>query len=445
MVAKISIVDQSIRDAQQSLWGLRMPTDMILPIAPVMDKVGYKAIGVGGGRGMVVAARYLKENMWERYRALSSVMKTPLRTSFDHWGPFNFDVEPLAASELWIKRCIANGVRSFWVCDYQLAMDRTTYLVNVARAEGAEVVGGIMYGSSPVHTDELFAQKTAKIVGMGGVSYIQVEDASGTLAPERVRTLIPAMQEAAKGIPIELHCHCNTSLAAQCYVEGLKTGITTLHTAVSPLANDTSMPSTENTLKNAEILGFSEELDMEALKAESDHFRKMAQEKGMRIGVPLEYDLFQFEHQLPGGMMGTLRNQLAELKQSHRLNDVLKEISKIREEFGYPIMATPYSQLVVVQALFNVTSGERYKVSSPEIVKYIKGDFGIPDGPIDQNVKDKIMNTTAGKKFANWKQPEITIDDLRKLEPGLSDDDLLLKIGNPTGEFLLKLNALYGI
>jgi len=279
---------------------------------------------------------------------------------------------------------------------------------------------------------------------MGGIDVIQLEGASGVLTPERTRTLIPAVQQESKGIPVEFHAHCNIGLAAQCYVEAAKLGIKTLHTAVSPLANETSLPSIENTMSNARCLGYSPTLNEEALKTVSEHFRKIAQEKGLRIGVPLEYDIHAFNHQLPGGMMGTLRNQLADLKQEDRLEELLREISRVRQEFGHPVMATPYSQIVGAQALFNVTSGGRYKVVPDEAIMYMLGIYGEPDGPVDENVKDKILGSPKAKKWVNWKPAEITVQDLRKLEPQLSDDDLLLRIANPEREFKDKLDRLYG-
>jgi oxaloacetate decarboxylase alpha subunit len=442
---EVEFVDQTIRDAQQSLWGFRMTTDMILPVAPVMDQVGYKAIGVPGGRGGVVARRYLRESILERYQLLYQIItKTPLRSAFTTWSAFGFDVEPLAPIELWIRRAVANGIKSFWVCDYQLVMDKLSYLVRVAKEEGAEVVVSLMYALSPVHTDELYAKKTSLLAGMGGIDAIQVEDTGGVLKPERTKTLLPAIQRESRGIPIEFHVHCNTGLAAVCYVEAAKLGIRILHTAASPLANDTSLPSAENTISNARHLDYSVNINEEALKVVSDHFRKSAEEHGLRIGVPLEYDVFHYKHQVPGGMMGTLRNQLTELGIVYKLCEVLEEIVRIREEFGYPVMATPYSQIVGAQAVFNITSGQRYKIVPDEVIKYALEAYGKPDGTMDQNIKDKILSSPKAKNLVNWKPAEITVDDLRKLEPGLSDDELLLRIANPEGEFKEKLKALYG-
>jgi oxaloacetate decarboxylase alpha subunit len=423
-----------------------MTSDMIFPIAPVIDEIGYKAVGVTGGRGMVVALRYLKENLLERFSRLSRAMpRTPLRTSFAPWDAFGFEVEPVASIELWIRRTVANGIRSFWVCDYQQKgmIDRTAHLVKVAKEVGAEVVVGIQYALSPVHTDDLFAKKTRMVAEMGNVDAIQVEDASGVLTPERARSLLPAIAKESKGIPVEFHAHCNLGLAPMAYVEAIKLGIKTLHTAVSPLANGSSLPSAENTLKNLRRLGYSSKINEEALRRVSDHFRNESEKRGMDVGRPVEYDIFHYDHQVPGGMMGSLKNQLTELGMIERLEEVLEEVARIREEFGYPVMATPFSQIVGAQAVFNITSPERYKMIPDTVIKYALGYYGEPDGPMDQNVKDKILSSPKAKRYMNWRPPEITVDDLRNLAPGLSDDELLLRIANPEGEFKKKLDALY--
>jgi oxaloacetate decarboxylase alpha subunit len=322
-------------------------------------------------------------------------------------------------------------------------IDRTTYLVKMAKDLGAEIIMAILYSASPVHTDELFAKKTAIIANMG-VDAIHIEDASGVLTPERAKTLLPVIMKEAKGIRVELHGHCYVGLAPQYYVEGMQAGIRTFHTAVSPLANDSSLPSTEGTIRNARALGLEVDIDEDALKAESEHFRKEATARGMRIGVPVEFNLENFQHQLPGGMLGTMRNQLTDIKQEHRFPEILEEIKLIRKEFGYPVMATPYSQIVGAQALFNVTSGGRYKIVSDETIMYLAGIIGTIDGPVDQNVKDKILSMPKAKKFLNWKPADITIDDLRKLAPGLTDDQLLTRISDPDKEFKDKLRTLYG-
>jgi oxaloacetate decarboxylase alpha subunit len=443
---QLSFVDQTLRDAQQSLWGFRMSTDMLAPILPVMDQVGYKAMATVGARGIIVTMRAFNEDPFQRIRLLANELrKTPLRGSFWVFNVQGWDIEPTAATELWIKQQIASGIMSFWMCDYQNMMDRFSYLAGIAKAEGAEIVPGLLYTLTPVHTDELFARKVRILAETGLADIIHVEDPGGVLTPERCRTLLPAIQRESKGIPIEFHAHCNLGLAPMSYLEAIKLGVDTLHTAVPPLANDTSLPSVENVLRNARRLGYSSNLDQEALKAVTDHFRKIAQEHGLRTGAPVEYDIFHFEHQLPGGMMGTLRNQLAEVGMEDRLEQVLEEIARIRQEFGYPAMATPYSQIVGGQAVFNITSGERYRICPAETIKYMLGFYGEPDGPVDQNVKDKILGSPRAKKFLHWKLPEITVADLRReIGQGLSDEELLLRLLNPEGEVKDKLDTLYG-
>jgi len=442
---KVNFIDQTIGDGQRSLWGLTMTTEMMLPIAPVMDQVGFRTVGLIGGRGTVVARRQLKENVFDRFRQLAQAMpNTMLRSTFTPWSAFNFDVEPLAATELWVRRSAASGIRSFWLCNYQNQMERVNHIVKIAKEEGMEVAPSIMFTVSPVHTDELYAKKAHILAQTPGIDRIHFEDTGGVLTPERVRTLLPAVQREVGNLPIEFHAHCNTGVAPISYLEAVKLGVRTLATCVRPLANDVSLPSTENTADNLKRMGYQPNLDEEALKKMSDYFRDLAVKHGLRMGQPVEYNLFQFEHQLPGGMAGTMRNQLAEIRQEHRFDEVLAEMARIRKEFGYPVVATPYSQIMGAQALFNVTAGERYKVVTDETIKLMLGFYGAMDGPIDQDVKDKILGSPKAKRWASYKEPEITVDDLRKLEPGVSDDELLNLLANPQGEFKERLDKLYG-
>ena len=431
---KIEFIDQTIRDAQQSLWGNLMRTDHITPIAEVMDRVGYKAIATVGSQAFTVQVRTLQEDPWERIRLLSRLItKTPIRGSYVIFALSSFDLStPRDIIALWIKRSVATGIKSFWVCDYQTDMEKFIYFARIAKAEGAEVVPSLMYTSSPVHTNELWASKTRMIASARDcVDRIMIEDASGVITPEATRKLVATVLANCEGLPVEFHSHCNPGLAPLCYLEAIKAGITTLHTAVAPLANGTSLPAIETILHNAKKLGFTSDIDEDALAQVSAHFRKVAEEEGLPIGVPTEYDVFHYEHQVPGGMMTNLTRQLREVGMLNRLDEILDEVVLVRKDFGYPVMATPYSQIVGAQAVENVISGERYKQFTDEAIKYLLGYYGEPVGPVDQNVKDKVMSLSRTKEFINW-QPENylkSVDELRReIGPDLSDDDLLLKI-----------------
>jgi pyruvate/oxaloacetate carboxyltransferase len=406
-----------------------------------MDKVGYRAITTVGSQAFTVQVRNLNEDPWERIRVLSKLItRTPIRGSYQIGSLSSFDLStPRDIITLWIKRSVANGIKSFWICDYQYDMEKFVYFARIAKAEGAEVVPALMYTSSPAHTKEHWARKTRLLAeAKDCVDRIMIEDASGVITLEGTRELVSTIQKNCEGLPLEFHSHCNSGLAPLCYLEAIQSGVKTLHTAVSPLANGTSLPAIETIIKNARRLGYSSDLNEDALAAVSTHFRKIAEKEGLPIGVPLEYNLFHFEHQVPGGMMTNLTRQLREVGIEHRLNEILEEVVLVRKELGYPVMATPYSQLVGAQAVENIVSGERYKQIPDEVIKYVLGYYGEPVVPIDPNVMDKVMNSPRAKQFVNWRPEgyDKPVEEFRReIGPELSDDELLLKIlipGKPT-------------
>ncbi len=434
---KLTFVDQTLRDAQQSLWGFTMRTDHIAPIAEVIDQVGFEAVGTVGGNGFTVQARVLNEDPWERIRLLSKFMpRTPLETSYMTRTLGSFDIDtPRDVIALWIKRCVANGIKRFWCCDDLADLDATRYFGEIVKNEGAENVTTLGYNFSPFHDSEHWARETKMIAEVKEViDAIRIEDPFGTITPEQTRELLSTVFQNCDGIPIEFHSHCTTGLAPLSYLEAIKAGVTILHTAVAPLANGTSLPALESILRNAKRMGFTSDIDEHALTKMSDHFRQIAEKEGLPVGVPMEYDLFSVEHQVPGGMMTNLQRQLKEAGMEELLPQVMEEIIQVRKDLGYPIMGTPYSQVVGAQALQNVISGERYKRVTDEVIKYVLGFYREPPGPIDQNVKDKIMSEPRAKELANW-QPKGRFKPLEEIRnevgPDLSDDELLLKIMVP--------------
>ena len=258
-----------------------------------------------------------------------------------------------------------------------------------------------------------------------------ISDESGIITPERTRELVSLVQRNCEGIPLEFHGHCNSGLAPLCYLAAIQAGVTTVHTAVAPLANGTSLPATETVLRNMRRLGYESDLDEDALAKVSAHFRQITEREGLPTGRPMEYDLFHFEHQVPGGMVTNFTRQLREIKMEHRLDEILEEAMRVRREYGYPVMATPYSQIVGVQAFENVVSGERYKHVTDESIKYLLGYYGEPAYPLDADLMDRVMSLPRTKELLDWK-PEgylKSVEELRQeLGPDLFDDDLLLKV-----------------
>jgi oxaloacetate decarboxylase (Na+ extruding) subunit alpha len=429
IIREVKFVDQTIRDGQQSLWGMRMRGGMILPIAPTIARAGYDVVDYVGSSMFECLVRYCQEDPWEGLRRVVKQMPdTIIRGGTRSNGMVSFKPAPDSVMDLWVKTLCVNGIRSFWIYDNLYNWDKISRLTKVAKEHDAEVVVAIMYSLSPIYTDEYFAEKAREIAQIPGVDGIYLEDADGILTPERVRTLIPAIRKNASELKLEFHMHNTTGIAPLCYLEAVKLGVDRVHTASRPLANGPSLPSTEIISKNLRYLGYQDSLDNEALADISSHFTHIANSAGLPTGVPQEYDLAHYDHQLPGGMTGTLLNQLRAQNMEHRFSDILDEIALVRKELGYPVMATPFSQIIGAQAVINIIQGERYQLISDELIQYVLGHYGPIQGTINQNILDKILSSPRARDFKNWELEQPSIEQLRrKLGIHLTDEELLLR------------------
>jgi oxaloacetate decarboxylase alpha subunit len=430
-MSEITFVDNTLRDGHQSLWATRMSTAHMLPIASLLDEAGFLAVDLMGTVQFDACVRYLHENPWERIRLLAKAMpKTPLSGLIRSKSLTSFGLVPDSVIALWIKRCAANGLRRLMIFDALHDWTNIKESVKIAKAQGIEVVVPLVYSLSPVHTDEFYVQKAKEMIEILKPDRVLIKDSIGLLTVDRVRTLVPEIKKVIGNLPFEIHSHCTTGLAPLCCLESVKFGVNTIHTCFSPLANGPSHPSIESMTRNLRRLGYTPQINEKVFEPISNHFYYIAKREGKPLGSPVEYDVFQYFHQVPGGMITNLQFMLAQRKMEHRLEEVLEEISTIRQEWGYPVMITPFSQIVGTQAVLNVLMGERYKSTTDEAVLYVLGHYGKPPAPIDQNVLDKMLKLPEAKKFLNWQQPQPTIEELRKEigRPHISDDELLLRI-----------------
>jgi oxaloacetate decarboxylase alpha subunit len=286
----------------------------------------------------------------------------------------------------------------------------------------------LIYSVSPRHTDEYYARKAWEAAATKPWR-ICFKDVGGLLTPERARTLIPVVLQSAGDIPVEFHAHCNSGQAPLCYLEGVKLGMRILHTAVPPLANGSGQPSIFNIASNLQALGYTPAVDLRPLASVEKHFTYVAKKDGLPIGKPVEYDEFQYQHQVPGGMISNMRHQLKLVGMEHKMQEALEEAGHVRKDFGYPIMVTPLSQYVGTQAAFNVMLGERYKEVPDQVIQYALGIWGKEGAELmDPQVKDKILSRPRAKEWTHWEQPEPSLHEVRqKYGANISDEELILR------------------
>jgi len=433
MSRRVDIVDTTIRDGNQSLWSATgLTTQDVVSVAPIIERVGFHAVDFNSSTHIAVAVRFHREDPWERLRLMRAAMPdTPLSfitpgMRFITWVPTAEDVRRLAL------RCVVrNGIRRIQVADPSNDPVRLKRVAAIARQEGVEeIVIALTYSLSPVHTHAYYAERAAALADCAEMDRLYLKDPGGLLTPAAVAELAPHFLRAAGERTVELHSHCTIGLAPFVYMEGLKAGFQVLHTAVEPLARGTSNPAAETTLRDLEAEGYSHGLDLEALARVSEHFRKLAREKGLPVGQPQEFDATYYHHQLAGGMVSTTRRMLEELRRPELFDAALEEVGRVRAEMGYPIIVTPVSQQVATQAVRNVIDEERWSNVSDETIRYFLGHFGEPPAPVDADVAERVLSRPRAR-------------ELRVLEPlqlegararfgrRISDEELLLRLTMP--------------
>ncbi|MEA2381982.1 MAG: oxaloacetate decarboxylase (Na+ extruding) subunit alpha [Solirubrobacteraceae bacterium] len=429
----IEIVDTTMRDGNQSLWGATgLTTPDILAIAPTVDRVGFRACDFTSSTAMAVSVRYHREDPWERIRMGAAAMpNTPLSIittgkRFISWRPAGEEV--LRA----VFRCVVrNGLRRVQIADPMNDPGDLRQMAAIAKQEGVEeVVIGLTYSVSPVHTDAFYAERAKAIGDCADVDRLYLKDPGGLVSVERLRELAPLFLEGFPRGPVELHSHGTIGLSQPMYMEGAKLGFSALHTAVAPVANGTSNPSCETTLHNLRATGFDHGLDLDALHAMSEHFRALALDKRLPLGAPAEYDAAYYRHQMPGGMVTTMRRQLEEMRRPELFEAALEESGRVRAEFGWPIMVTPFSQFVGTQAVMNVMGGERYATIPDDVIVYFLGHFGSPPAPPDPDVADRVLSLPQAAKLRAVEP--LSMEGARaRFGAGKSEEELLLRLTMP--------------
>ena len=402
MTKTIEFVDTTTRDGNQSLWSATgLTTPDVLAIAPVLDRVGYHALDFTSSTHMAVSVRFHQEDPWERIRLVSAAMpRTPLGMittgmRFISWVPADEEVMRLS-----YRLAVRNGLRRVQIADPSNHPERVQRIAAMAKAEGVEeVVIGLTYSISEVHTHQYYADIAAALADCPDMDR-PLPQGSRRPAHRRRRARAGGARcaRAAGERPLELHSHCTIGLAPQVYVEGVRAGFDTVHTAAGPLGRGTSQPEALSTVRNLEAAGYAHPLDLEPGSGWPSTSRQIAAAKGLPAGAPREFDAAYYRHQLPGGMVTTTRRMLAELRRPELFDQVLEEVTRVRAEMGYPIIVTPVSQFIASQAARNVIDGERWANVSDETVRFFLGHYGEPPAPVDPAIADKVLAAPAGEQ-----------------------------------------------
>lgn len=433
-MAKISLVDVSMRDGNQSTWGATgLNTPQCLQIAPVLNRVGFRAVDFAASTHMGVAVKYYREDPWERLRLMRRLMPdTPLQFigvgfRFISWETLDMEVMRL------VYRCLVrNGVSRFIVLEPMHDLDAMLTTARIIREEGGtDIVAALTYTLSDAHDDAFYANLAAALSKSPNIDRAYIKDPSGLLAADRARTLVPAIQAAAKNLPLELHSHCTIGMAPYTYTVVADLGIDVMHVGTGPLGSGTSLPLSLQTVANLRELGHTVDIDDDALGKYDDYLRRLARAEGLPFGQSRDFDARFFHHQVAGGVMTTTKRQLEEVKLGHLLPDVMLEVDRVRAELGYPIMVTPFPQIVCTQAMFNVIGKERYATVPDQVIRYVLGRFGRPARPVDPNVMDRILSRPRATELRDEPPPPSLADLRRRFSPSLSDEEFLLRATMP--------------
>ena len=388
----IRITDTTLRDAHQSLWATRMRTDDILKIAETMDNAGFYSLECWGGATFDVCMRFLRENPWQRLREIKKVCKkTPLQMLFRGQNILGYKHYPDDIVERFTALACENGMDIFRVFDALNDPRNLETAIRCVKKYGGHAQGTICYTTSPVHTVANYV-KLAKRQEAMGIDSLAIKDMAGILTPGAARELVAALKKAMPKMPIQVHSHMTSGMAAAMYMAAAEAGAGCFDCAISTLSSFSSQPPTESVVSILESEGFDCGLDRAALTKINAYFKELKKRRQPMSSSKVEpVDAGVLVHAIPGGMISNLRSQLAQQDALDRLDEVLEELPKTRADLGYPPLVTPTSQIVGVQSVLNVLSGKRYSMVTDETKRYAAGYYGETPAPIDPKLRKKLI------------------------------------------------------
>lgn len=394
MVKKpLYITDTILRDAHQSQAATRMTTEDMLPALEKLDKIGYWSLECWGGATFDACMRFLGEDPWERLRTIKAHVKnTRLQMLFRGQNILGYKHYADDVVDAFVAKSIENGIDVIRIFDALNDVRNLEQSVKSCKKYGGICEAAMSYTSSPVHNEEYFVNLAKTLENMGA-DVICVKDMANLLLPYDAYSLIKKLKENVS-VPIHLHTHNTTGTGDMTYLMAAQAGVDIVDTALSPLANGTSQPSTEALVATLKGTERDTGLDLTALSDVAAHFRGVADRlKAAGILDPkvLSVDTKTLIFQVPGGMLSNMINQLKQAGKEDKYYEVLDEVPRVRKDFGYPPLVTPTSQIVGTQAVMNVISGERYKMVPKESKGLLRGEYGKLPGEVNEEVRKKAI------------------------------------------------------
>ena len=389
----VKITEVVLRDAHQSLLATRMTMDEMRPILPEMDKIPYFSVECWGGATFDSCIRFLDEDPWERLRILRKELPhQKLQMLFRGQNMLGYRPYADDAVQYFVQKSVANGIDVIRIFDALNDPRNLKTAIEAANKEKAHVQACISYTLSPVHNNEYFA-KYAKTLEEMGADSICIKDMAGLLKPYTCAELVSELKKTVS-IPVDIHSHYTAGLASMSILKGIEAGADIVDTAMSPLALGTSHMPTESLVAALQGTDYDTGLDLNQLNVVRAYFAKLREKyiaNGQINPKSLGVDANTLLYQVPGGMFSNMLKQLKDAGKEDKLDEVLAEIPRVREDAGYPPLVTPTSQICGVQAVMNVLTGERYKMVSNEVRGYLRGEYGRAPGEVNPEVIKKVL------------------------------------------------------
>ena len=432
---KVNFTETVLRDANQSLIATRMPFEDFEPVLKKLDAAGYYSLECWGGATFDSCLRYLNEDPWERLRKIKAACpNTKLQMLLRGQNLLGYKHYPDDVVRMFIRKSVENGIDIIRIFDALNDVRNIEVAVDETIKCGAHASGTICYTISPIHNLESYV-KLAKQIEALGVHSICIKDMAGIMSPKEGYDLVKALKENVK-VPIVVHTHSTTGLGFMTLLKCVEAGADVIDSAISCFSGGTSQPATETLVYTLKQYGYEVDVDENVCKEINDFFkpiRAKTLDSGLLNPVVMGTQTDALIYQIPGGMLSNLVAQLTAQNKLDKLDEVLLETPRVREDLGYPPLVTPMSQMVGVQATANVLAGERYKNISKEVKSYIKGEYGQAPGKVSEDLQKLVLGEEKPYtgRFADTLEPAFEATKAELGSKAKSDEDVLSYIAFP--------------